>query len=75
MELFVYMEAVLILEHSKYITMGYGNIFVMMDGTQKRVLLLVGSWVSVIMAPIVVVKQLTLVIGLIMWFALEMKKR
>ena len=74
MELFVYLEAVLLMEHSKYITMGYGKLFVMMDGTQKRVMLLVGSWVSVNMSPIVV-KQLSMVFGLMMWFVLEMKKR
>ena len=53
--LFVYMEAVLIVEYSKFFTMGHGKLFVMMYGTQKRVLLLVGSWVSIIMSPIVVV--------------------
>ena len=74
MELFVYTMAVLIVEYSKYYTMVYGDLFVMMDGTEKRVLLLVGSWVSLIMSPIVV-KELTMVFGLIMWFVLEMKKR
>ena len=62
------------MEYSKYITMGNGDLFVMMDGTEKRVLLLVGSWVSIIMSPIVV-EEHTLVIGLMMWFVLEMKKR
>ena len=74
MELFVYTMAVLIMEHSKYITMVYGAIFVMVDGTQKRVLLLVGSWVSVNMSPIVVV-TLSMVFGLIMCFVLEMNRR
>ena len=64
-ELFAYMESVLLMEHSKYITMGYGNLFVIVDGTQKRVLLLVGSWVSVNISPILV-KEFTMVIGLIM---------
>ena len=75
MALFVYMEAVLIMEYSKYITMGNGDLFVMMDGTEKRVLLLVGSWGLLIMTPIMVVKKLTMVFGLMMWFVLEMKKR
>ena len=75
MKLFVYMEAVLIMEYSKYITMGYGDLFVIMDGTEKRVLLLVGSWGLLIMTPIMVVKKLTMVFGLMMWFVLEMKKR
>ena len=74
MELFVYMEAVLHMEYFTYITTVDGDLFVMMDGTQKRVLLLVGSWVSIIMSPIVV-EEHTLVFGLIMWFVLEMKKR
>ena len=65
MELFVYLEAVLIMDYSKYITMGYGDLFVVMDGTEKRVLLLVGSWVSFIMSPIVVIVELTLIIGLV----------
>ena len=73
MELFVYL--VLIVEHFKYITMGFGNLYVMMDGTQKRVLLLVGSWVSLIMSPIIIVVTLTMGFGLMMWFVLEMKKR
>ena len=74
MELFVYTMAVLIMEHCRYITMVDGNLYVMMDGTVKRVLLLVGSWVSLIMSPIVVIKELTMVFGLMMWFVLEMNK-
>ena len=54
MELFVYMEAFLVLEHSKFITSGYGELFVLMDGAEKRVLLLVGSWVSLTMSTLVV---------------------
>ena len=57
MELFVYTMAVIIVDYFRYITMVYGDIFVMMDGTEKRVLLLVGSWVSVIISTIVVGKK------------------
>ena len=63
------------MENSEFFTMVDGNLFVMMDGAEKRALLLVGSWVSIIMSPIVIAKQITMVIGLIMWFVLEMKKR
>ena len=56
MELFVYTMAVLIVEYFRYITMVNGDIFVMMDGTEKRVLLLVGSWVSLIISTIIVRK-------------------
>ena len=41
---FVSMEAALMMEYLRYITMVDGALYVTTDGAQKKVLLLVSSW-------------------------------